>query len=141
LYSLKEVAMPDPGNSINNPPRSTPIGHLRGMTLDVHDLALTKTFWQAVLGAEITFENDDWVAFDAIPGHFGLDLQRVPETKAVKNRAHLDIVLDDYETGINRLKALGAAVLQEVSLQDRRWSIMADPEGNEFCAIWIFAHD
>jgi predicted enzyme related to lactoylglutathione lyase len=107
------------------------------MTLDVHDLELTKRFWHAVLGTKITYESEDWVAFAPQRGFSGLDLQRVPEEKVAKNRAHPDIVLSDYETGIKRLVELGAKVAQEVSAHRRRWSVMHDPEGNEFCAIGL----
>ena len=111
------------------------IGRLQGMTLDVHDLELTKKFWLAVLGTKIVFESDYWVGFAPQAGLSGLDLQRVSEEKIVKNRAHLDIVLTDYEVGVKRLEALGAKVTQQVSSKERRWSIILDPEGNEFCAI------
>ncbi len=105
------------------------------MTLDVHDLELTKNFWQAVLAVEIEYESATWVAFASQHECSGLCLQLVPEEKVVKNRAHLDIVLDDYEKDILRLKELGATALEEVTINIRRWTIMTDPEGNEFCAI------
>lgn len=111
------------------------IGQIKSFTLDVHDLELTKRSWHAVLGTKIVFESDDWAGFSSEPGCFGLDLQRVPEEKTVKNRAHLDIALVEYEAGVIRLEELGAKVVRRVSSKERRWSIMLDPEGNEFCAI------
>ena len=64
-----------------------------------------------------------------------LVLQGVPEPKSGKNRMHLDIVVDDIEPEIERLKALGAQRLDEgvQSLGDTRWVRMLDPENNEFC--------
>lgn len=55
--------------------------------------------------------------------------QRVPEPKTVKNRIHLDLVAPDIEHEITRLTGLGAQV------RDRHdgITILADPEGNEFC--------
>jgi hypothetical protein len=55
--------------------------------------------------------------------------QRVPEPKVVKNRMHLDLLAADVEAEIGRLTALGAKVLE----RHERLTILADPEGNEFC--------
>jgi hypothetical protein len=58
---------------------------------------------------------------------------RVPETKTIKNRVHLDIMPADrtQEEEITRLTGLGARIVS-----DRRpefgWVLLADPEGNEF---------
>ena len=34
---------------------------------------------------------------------------------------------------VARLVKLGASVIAERSLGDFRWTVLADPEGNEFC--------
>ena len=34
---------------------------------------------------------------------------------------------------VARLVGLGATVIAERSLGEFRWTVMADPEGNEFC--------
>ena len=62
-------------------------------------------------------------------------LQRVPESKAGKNRMHLDIVVEDIETEVHRLQALGAHRIDEgvQSFGGTRWGRMSDPEDNEFC--------
>lgn len=114
---------------------SRAIGQLVGMTLDVNDLGLTKPFWQAVLGAKIKSESARLVIFEAQPGYSGFSLQKVPERKAGKSRAHPDIRVADLDAAIRELKALGATVLQELNWKEYRWVIMADPEGNEFCAL------
>jgi hypothetical protein len=54
--------------------------------------------------------------------------QRVPETKQVKNRVHLDLASADVRTEVLRLAGLGARVLAG----QRAWVTMEDPEGNEF---------
>ncbi|MGH3602536.1 MAG: VOC family protein [Pseudonocardiaceae bacterium] len=71
--------------------------------------------------------------------------QKVPETKEVKNRVHLDI---DVAPGIARgseerkgaarvrskqLTAWGATLLRELDEPTGWCLVMADPEGNEFC--------
>ncbi|TDD30282.1 VOC family protein [Kribbella turkmenica] len=67
---------------------------------------------------------------------------RVPESKQVKNRVHLDIKVaqglsaDDRRTAIEaeagRLIELGGSVAERME-DDGFHLIMRDPEGNEFC--------
>jgi hypothetical protein len=56
----------------------------------------------------------------------------VPEPKTMKNRVHWDVKLVD--TTIEGLVAAGARLLRPKD-DEIRWWIMADPEGNEFCAF------
>ncbi|MFI8827031.1 VOC family protein [Streptomyces sp. NPDC053431] len=61
--------------------------------------------------------------------------QRVPESKTVKNRLHLDLHPEpgSRDTEVARLEGLGAKVLRQVAEPGGSWTVMADPEGNEFC--------
>ena len=60
---------------------------------------------------------------------------KVPEGKVVKNRTHLDVNLRSREE-IDRLVQLGARVIRPFEeVTEDRWAILADPEGNEFCAF------
>ncbi|HWE61593.1 MAG TPA: VOC family protein [Chloroflexota bacterium] len=71
--------------------------------------------------------------------------QRVPEQKTVKNRVHLDLNVSDArragpEEGkrrrdetVQRLIGLGASVVRAFEEHGETWTIMRDPEGNEFC--------
>jgi hypothetical protein len=56
----------------------------------------------------------------------------VPEPKTVKNRVHWDVTLVD--TTVEGLVAAGATLLRPKD-DEIGWSVMADPEGNEFCAF------
>jgi hypothetical protein len=60
---------------------------------------------------------------------------KVPEPKTVKNRVHLDLKMGPglREAEVERLASLGATVLTEHDSAEGRWTVMADPEGNEFC--------
>jgi hypothetical protein len=64
-----------------------------------------------------------------------LFFQRVPETKAGKNRVHLDLHVGPERVAdeVTRLEALGATKLYDGRLGPQTWVTMADPEGNEFC--------
>ncbi|MFD7230042.1 VOC family protein [Streptomyces sp. NPDC059881] len=61
--------------------------------------------------------------------------QRVPETKTVKNRLHLDLHSGpgQRDEEVARLVRLGATLLREVKEPGGEWCVMQDPEGNEFC--------
>ena len=55
---------------------------------------------------------------------------RVPEPKAAKNRLHFDLrAPGSIADEVARLTELGATVLQPGD----DLTVMADPEGNEFC--------
>jgi hypothetical protein len=54
----------------------------------------------------------------------------VPEPKTVKNRVHWDVTTPD----VDALIAHGATVLREPD-NEINWHVLADPEGNEFCAF------
>lgn len=56
----------------------------------------------------------------------------VPEPKAVKNRLHWDVTLGDAT--VDDLVAAGATLLRAPD-GDVRWWVLADPDGNEFCAF------
>lgn len=63
----------------------------------------------------------------------------VPESKAVKNRLHLDLaahVSQDREAEIGRLLRLGATRVNVGQDEEAvTWTVLADPEGNEFCVL------
>src|SRR3954466_448795 len=72
-------------------------------------------------------EDDPNIAVDPIdeagPGFW---FCRVPESKLVKNRIHVDVYGD-----VDELVRRGAVLIQEMP----RWTVLADPEGNEFCVF------
>ncbi len=77
-------------------------------------------------------EDDPSVLVEAAPGvRPRLFFQLVPESKAGKNRVHLDLASSDPEAELDRLTALGARVLA----RHEHWTTLADPEGNEFCLM------
>ncbi|KIF77842.1 bleomycin resistance protein [Streptomyces sp. 150FB] len=56
-------------------------------------------------------------------------VNHVTEAKTVKNRMHLDVW-----GSVAELLALGATLVRAQEA-DIEWSVMADPEGNEFCVF------
>ena len=59
----------------------------------------------------------------------------VPEPKMVKNRLHFDVQLRPGEE-LRWLERLGARVLRPTDpAAGPNWTVLLDPEGNEFCAF------
>ena len=98
--------------------------------IDAVDPKPVARWWADVLGATYgEHEEEAWAWVEDIPGapFECLTFAAVPEPKAVKNRIHWDVQTDDVQL----LVEAGATILDE----QPRWTVMADPEGNEFCAF------
>ena len=107
--------------------------HIEHITFDCHHPRQLAEFWSQAIGRPI---EDDWGDFIRLaPGQGGIRFafQAVPEDKSAKNRLHLDIHSDDMAETVQDLVALGASVLGENTSETTSWTVMADPEGNEFC--------
>ena len=81
-----------------------------------------------------------WPTMAAIRDPAGADFgrvlfQHVPEPKTVKNRVHLDIHLgpERRDRKVTELVQLGGVVLGTFDEFGARWTVVADPEGNELC--------
>ncbi len=111
----------------------SPIGVVRGITLDVADLDRAAAFWGAVLGLEVIDSYDTYVWLEDVAPGIRLILQRVPEAKSTKNRAHLDVSSPDPQALIERVEALGGSRISDVEDPAYSLTVMADPDGNEFC--------
>lgn len=91
-------------------------------------------WWADAFGAEIAETNDGWfvtVAGGTLP--VGLAFQKVPDPTPGKNRLHLDLAADERVAEVTRLLAAGATQVAEHTIGDFTWSVLADPQGNQFC--------
>jgi hypothetical protein len=63
-----------------------------------------------------------------------LTFQKIQESSSRPSKLHLDLTADDRRAEVRRLRNLGASELREVNVEDDwTWTVMADPDGNEFC--------
>ena len=111
------------------------------VTVDCGDPHRLAEFWAASLDWRVSDEDDEG-AFVAPEGTTdetplqGLYFQKVPEGKVVKNRVHLDLRPTDSMTAeVERSVALGAQIQGRVDVHGSYWTVMLDPEGNEFCIL------
>jgi len=139
------------------------------LTIDANDPALLARFWAQALGygpAPPAQPQTTWHAlyrarlgtqasfddrlFDPAGLRPPIWFQQVPETKAGKNRLHLDLYptgrdnalrmqrrVEIVETKVAELVALGAGIERRTRHDDPQdpvyFVVMHDPEGNEFC--------
>jgi predicted enzyme related to lactoylglutathione lyase len=105
--------------------------------LDCANADTLADFWAAALGFERHGAGGPYVSLRR-PGTGEPEwlLQQVPEPKPGKNRMHPDLRVRDSEAEVARLVALGATVLVAPHDDEGHWTtVLADPEGNEFCVI------
>jgi hypothetical protein len=118
------------------------------VTFDCAEPERVGRFWCEVLGYDATpTDGDDSWAACTDPTGVGprLFFQRVPESKVVKNRVHLDVRVGTGLVGAERLAALEAECarliplgatrvrLLEADEENESCLVMQDVEGNEFC--------
>lgn len=108
---------------------------LNHIVVDCEDAGRLAEFWSGVLRRPVQAGADADVAFIAEggPGEQGWLFFRVPEKKTAKNRMHVDFLSDDREAEVLRLIELGATRVDDHDQWDTRWSVLQDPDGNEFC--------
>jgi hypothetical protein len=109
-----------------------------GLSIDCADAAALARFWSEVLGRPVNPGADaGHAAIDATDPASGprLSFQKVPESKTIKNRLHLDLRTDRFEAENDRLTSLGATAIRSFERPTIRWTTFADPEGNEFDLI------
>ena len=123
------------------------------IVVDCLDVAAQAEWWRETLGWQKVYEADDEVVI--VPAHVTEELARttpwdqvgpgivfgtVPESerKQVKNRLHIDLAphtSDDRDAEIARLIERGATFVDVGQGDDVTWTVLADPEGNEFCVL------
>jgi predicted enzyme related to lactoylglutathione lyase len=112
-----------------------------GVTIDCRDPERVARFWSALLGRAPGPSPDGWVYLgergDPQPR---LVFQPVPELPAGKVRIHLDVTVDDLDTGISTVAALGGGCTGERhDYDDGAVVVMTDPEGHEFCLVEYYS--
>jgi len=114
------------------------------ITVDCHDALVVARFWSAALDRPIDPKpTSDFAAIglaehrDTRGWRLGDDptwlFAKVPEPKTAKNRMHVDLAAPDPEAEVARLVELGATRVADMNEWGYEWTVLQDPEGNEFC--------
>jgi Glyoxalase-like domain len=109
-----------------------PAERLHGVVIDSKEPAAIAQWWAEVYDASLEHHDDGYSTVEHTPGmpDLTLDFVPVPEPKTVKNRVHWDVRAADVDALVSR----GASVLRRPDAEID-WTVMADPEGNEFCVF------
>jgi Glyoxalase-like domain len=104
-----------------------PLAAYKDLCLDVGDLGRAGRFWSAALGLASHPHRESVARLSGAEPQQTVWINAVPEPKTVKNRLHLDV----HARSVAELVELGASVLDDTL----PWTVMADPDGGEFCAF------
>jgi hypothetical protein len=115
------------------PPRSGAIAGIYELVVAAGDPLAQARWWAGVVGGVVSADSSG----ASVDGAAGFPWQHwvfdpVPWPKKVKNRMHWDVTLAGSDPA--PLEEAGATLLRSPD-DDIRWWILADPEGNEFCAF------
>jgi hypothetical protein len=102
----------------------------KDLCIDAADARRLGGFWAKVLGRRLLMHDDGDAQLDGERPEERIWINVVPEPRTVKHRVHLDVATDDP----GALRKLGATVLR-ASDDEIDWTVMADVEGGEFCAV------
>lgn len=105
---------------------------IKSVTFDAADARALARFWAAVFGSDVDEDSTTSKAFVEAAGWGGPNIwfSQVPEAKTAKNRIHFDLrAPGPVQAEVARLGDLGATVVA----RHEHHTVMADPEGNEFC--------
>jgi hypothetical protein len=120
---------------------------IASVTFDCADALAVGQFWSAALGrpldpnassdfAAIGFagrrDKVGWAPVERDNDPTWL-FSKVPQPKTAKNRMHLDVMATDPEAEVAHLVQLGATRVVDMDEYGYKWTVMTDPEGNEFC--------
>jgi len=111
---------------------------LHHVVIDAHDLPKLAQFWTQALGWKVLSEREREIVIGPDPhAAVGICLMPTTDAKTLKNRVHLDLTTSaaDRDQEIERLLALGAQRVDIGQTGKESWTVLADPEGNEFCVV------
>ncbi|GAA1841572.1 VOC family protein [Pseudonocardia ailaonensis] len=108
-------------------------GAIAAVVTDTADPAAAAVFWAEASGMAVAHTGTH-AGLRPPPGLPWLEFLPTGEPKTVKHRVHVDVAPEpggDPAAVVADLRARGATVLDE----DHPWTVLADPQGNEFCVL------
>jgi Glyoxalase-like domain len=113
-------------------------GPVAAVVVDCAEPAVVAGFWRLAAGWTPASSTTHGMSFRS-PEGVGPYLELLPtaEPKVVKNRIHLDVAPypdEELSAAVSVLLKQGA-VPEDVGQGDVPWSVLADPQGTEFCVV------
>lgn len=119
-----------------------PISKLRAVVLDCPDPRGLAEFYKGLVGGEITYADDEWVALrdgGDIKLSFQLAADYQPPVWPSADRPqqfHIDVTVDDVDEAEPLVLALGAKRHEVQPPEGEAWRVYLDPAGHPFCLCW-----
>jgi catechol 2,3-dioxygenase-like lactoylglutathione lyase family enzyme len=104
-----------------------PLATYKDLCIDANDAEKSALFWADLLGLTPGKHHNGAWFLDDPDGQAVAWVNPVPEPKTAKNRLHIDVNAEGLEAAL----AAGATVVDD----SQKWTVMLDPDGNEFCAM------
>src|SRR5580704_14082260 len=99
---------------------SPPSIEIGWVCIDCGDPETLAAWWQALIGGEVSVDDDGDVHLDG--GPVPLLFLRVADQRQVKNRLHFDLHVEDYEAAVTTALGLGALPADDIFVSDR-WRV------------------
>lgn len=117
--------------------RERPAVRLAAVSLDAADPVPEAEFWRDLLGLEVIWQNEDFVALRGAAVLITVQRvgdHRVPQWPAgeVAKQLHLELAVADLDVSERAAIALGATRASTQPSPDR-WRVLIDPAGHPFC--------
>jgi catechol-2,3-dioxygenase len=119
-----------------------PISKLRAVVLDCPDPRGLAEFYKGLVGGEITYADDEWVALRD-GGDVRLSFQLAPDYQPPvwpsadrPQQFHIDVTVDDVDDAEPLVLALGAKRHEVQPPEGEAWRVYLDPAGHPFCLCW-----
>lgn len=112
------------------------IGPVAAIVVAARDAMGLVRFWSSATGRPLARSGSDWASLAADAGAW-LEFVGSSAVKAGKNRVHLDVrpsAGSNHAVEVDRLLRAGATPA-DVGQGNAPWTVLADPEGNEFCVL------
>jgi hypothetical protein len=113
-------------------------GPIAAVVVDCADPRAMARFWGEAVDWTLHEVDDDFACLRSAQGVGPyLEFLRKPGARSWWSRVHLDVAPyagDDRAAETARLRALGATDV-DLGQGDVSWTVLADPEGNEFCVL------
>ena len=114
------------------------LGPVAAVVADCREPATVAAFWELATGWVPGHSVQDGVSLRS-PAGTGPYLELLPsaDAKTAKNRMHLDVAPEPGESQAAAVAALlsAGAVPVDVGQGEVSWTVLADPEGSEFCVL------
>jgi hypothetical protein len=113
------------------------VAHLASVSLDCDDPLALGTFWASMLGGEVAFTSDEFVAVKTDRGWVAA--VQIPDYRApswpggdLPKQMHLDLAVTDLDAAQSEAIGLGAVLADQQPAPDR-YRVLFDPAGHPFC--------